>query len=329
MFKMNSWGTVTLIVVLLMIYGTVAGAASFDCAKAQTQLEKTICNDNQLNDADTKLGKVYFELMDLLSGVESDRLKQEQRSWLKSRTNYCSSNDARCLYTVYEERIKVLQANLSALIQESQPGKLRIENISQKIHESLPLMDFKIYWNDDTDWTNEIVKIEIYNSQNAQLLQQLTNLEESYCWAISFDDYNFDGFLDFRLSDLGAILGNVHGDVYLFDPKTDHYTLHKGLSNLTSIHVDHEKKRIYSDSRSRAGMVVTYETLTFTDDKLVVLFTRETLLDDEGGFEYLYISDKVYDKNGELKMTGTKKVKVDDLEERHFPIENIPLGELP
>ena len=101
-----------------MIAGFMLGqvqAASFDCAKAGTTLEKTICNNPQLNDADTQLGKVYSGLRKALSQADAKQLKKEQREWLKARTIACKADSVSCLLPVYAARVAVLQARLSAL----------------------------------------------------------------------------------------------------------------------------------------------------------------------------------------------------------------------
>ena len=91
-----------------------AFAASFDCTKAATTLEKTICNDPRLNAADTQMGDVYRQLRKTLTKPLANRLKQEQRDWLKTRTSYCQAHDADCMLPIYDARIAVLQSRLGS-----------------------------------------------------------------------------------------------------------------------------------------------------------------------------------------------------------------------
>lgn len=86
--------------------------ASFNCAKAATPLEKTICNSVRLDKADTKLGEVYGSLRKMLSAPEKERLKTEHVAWLKQRTMFCDARDVNCLLPVYEARVSVLSARL-------------------------------------------------------------------------------------------------------------------------------------------------------------------------------------------------------------------------
>lgn len=81
---------------------TTAQAASFDCAKASTKIEKLICSDAELSKLDEDLSKAY------LKSFERSDIKQKairsQRQWLKDRRNACQS--AECLKKEYVTRVK-------------------------------------------------------------------------------------------------------------------------------------------------------------------------------------------------------------------------------
>ena len=74
-------------------------AASFDCSKAGTQVEKAICSDPEL-------GRLDEELMAAYKKVAATERKA-QRAWLKYR-NTCGP-DVQCLTGMYESRIAVLE----------------------------------------------------------------------------------------------------------------------------------------------------------------------------------------------------------------------------
>jgi uncharacterized protein len=87
-----------------------SNAASFDCAKAETTSERTICADDRLSNLDEQLAKAYRSALAAVNGSDSARGKQlrvEQRIWLKRR-NQCQ--DSACLLEVYDERLRVLTA---------------------------------------------------------------------------------------------------------------------------------------------------------------------------------------------------------------------------
>ena len=108
-----------LLVFMALIFLVVpsAYAASFDCKKAETEMEKTICSDSRLSALDEDLAKVYGELRSQLKG-DADALSQltkSQHEWLAGLTQKKDGNIARaaskeCLIISYQKRIKELQA---------------------------------------------------------------------------------------------------------------------------------------------------------------------------------------------------------------------------
>lgn len=78
-------------------------APSFDCGKATTLVENTICGDGKLAQLDVLLAGSYSSMMssDIGDGARA-ALKADQRAWL-SRRNQCSSKS--CLAEIYETRI--------------------------------------------------------------------------------------------------------------------------------------------------------------------------------------------------------------------------------
>ena len=63
-----------------MIFPLIAfSKPSFDCAKATTKVEKTICSDDELAELDLELSKVYSEKRSLAN------VKSSQKKWIKNR----------------------------------------------------------------------------------------------------------------------------------------------------------------------------------------------------------------------------------------------------
>jgi uncharacterized protein YecT (DUF1311 family) len=99
-----------------------AGAASFDCAKARTKVEKLICADPQLSRQDSELAAAYAEALKVWDGRIAAYVKMTQRGWVGSRTLlppgqdmggvYCNDDDSRlsCLRDIHAERIAVLRS---------------------------------------------------------------------------------------------------------------------------------------------------------------------------------------------------------------------------
>jgi len=85
--------------------------ASFDCAKAKTKIDKLVCGDPKLSEADEKLNAVYNDVL-AKSPVPEDT-KQQQLEWVKERRNPCKSTD--CLQQAYTSRISDLEKQLEKL----------------------------------------------------------------------------------------------------------------------------------------------------------------------------------------------------------------------
>jgi len=103
------WGKLFIITVLLGLFSTQAIAASFDCNKAASWLEKTVCSNPELSKLDEELAKAYHDALASLSREGQKETKQYQRQWLKELSS-CQS--VGCLKDVYKERIKQLQHSL-------------------------------------------------------------------------------------------------------------------------------------------------------------------------------------------------------------------------
>lgn len=78
----------------------VAIAASFDCSKASGWIEKAICTNSEISDADDALDLKYRELLG--NTKEKEGLIKSQRRWLKKRNAVTSES---MLFRVYEDRL--------------------------------------------------------------------------------------------------------------------------------------------------------------------------------------------------------------------------------
>lgn len=79
---------------------TRRGGASFDCAKARSNVELLICADADLAALDSRMATLYSAARRSQPGAADAQL-----AWIKAR-NKCS--DASCLYGTYEDRIRQL-----------------------------------------------------------------------------------------------------------------------------------------------------------------------------------------------------------------------------
>jgi uncharacterized protein len=98
-----------IIIILYAFFSANANAASFDCNKAISKMEKTVCANPELSKLDYNLAKAYHDALNSLSPEGQNETKQYQKQWLKKISSY--TNDSG-LKDAYEERIKQLQHSL-------------------------------------------------------------------------------------------------------------------------------------------------------------------------------------------------------------------------
>ena len=77
-------------------------AASFDCRKASTGIERVICDDPKLSRLDSKMGRLYHKVKHIPG------MKSKQQGWVHHRNIFCGSSDG-CLIGETEDRIVVLK----------------------------------------------------------------------------------------------------------------------------------------------------------------------------------------------------------------------------
>lgn len=107
---------IVITIVLGALSATKGHAASFDCKKAGTQVEKAIC-------ATPKLGQLDEDLMAAYKKVAATE-KQSQRAWLEYR-NTCGP-DLQCLIEMYKSRIAVLERAARSQISTSSKNLLPV-----------------------------------------------------------------------------------------------------------------------------------------------------------------------------------------------------------
>lgn len=80
---------------------------SFNCGKARTWVEKTICRDPVLADKDRRMASAYNSLLEQSRegggpGTDLSGFRNEQRAWLRER-NRCRTRA--CIHAAYDRRI--------------------------------------------------------------------------------------------------------------------------------------------------------------------------------------------------------------------------------
>lgn len=107
-----------------LVLAATAQAASFDCGKAGTKVEKLICADAELSKLDEELNAAYKSA--LQNKKQADTIKQAQKQWMKER-NGCSDSD--CVKRAYETQLSSLKIARTS----SEVGVAIKRNITQAI----------------------------------------------------------------------------------------------------------------------------------------------------------------------------------------------------
>ncbi len=92
------------VILILLMGARNIYAASIDCGKTKSAIEKTICDNDEILKLDETLDKAYqkaLERTDIKRGV-----RKSQRQWLKYERNICQTVD--CLKVAYKSRIQEL-----------------------------------------------------------------------------------------------------------------------------------------------------------------------------------------------------------------------------
>jgi uncharacterized protein YecT (DUF1311 family) len=88
----------------VFVIPAVVFAASFDCGKATSEVEKLICEDQELSKSDEALAALYAKALKHVA--DPLLLKRQQRAWLGNVRDQCP--DASSLREAYAKRIKEL-----------------------------------------------------------------------------------------------------------------------------------------------------------------------------------------------------------------------------
>lgn len=110
-----------LLVIFLCAWAFNTSAASFDCKKATSNTEKMICADIELSASDEYLAVFYKRAMAI--APDQNRLKQEQRAWLRE---VALCKEPVCARKLYYSRINALAElafnNVSLVCAKETPG---------------------------------------------------------------------------------------------------------------------------------------------------------------------------------------------------------------
>ncbi|MBM7061929.1 MliC family protein [Pseudomonas sp. UL073] len=87
-----------------------ASGPSFDCAKAQGQVEQQVCSSPELSALDRQMAALYAKAGQQVDAAGLKSLKATQRGWIKGRDDCWKAADvAQCIRYSYQVRLIELQ----------------------------------------------------------------------------------------------------------------------------------------------------------------------------------------------------------------------------
>lgn len=107
--------------IVLGLCGLASPALAFDCAKAQSRIEKAICADPSLKAKDDAMSKLYGEVKDLSTAPEQKMLARSQVAWIGEREKQCGDSSDKELGLCIRGQINNRIADL-AVKPDSGPG---------------------------------------------------------------------------------------------------------------------------------------------------------------------------------------------------------------
>ncbi|MFL1493627.1 lysozyme inhibitor LprI family protein [Pseudomonas antarctica] len=174
--------------VALLCAGTPAWAASFDCKKASTPVELSLCANPELSRLDTTLGEHYRRALGKLQGTPRATLRSDQRAWLKTR-DACGSNTA-CLQPL-------LSLRLIEVGKLTQPDTAELDAIIASIPEHpaeaaqglrrFPRNELAAAW---------LVYLQHFEPQSGVTVQQAQEKRQQVLEALKTDSYPWEVFQD-------------------------------------------------------------------------------------------------------------------------------------
>ena len=96
--------------VLVMATSAHTSEPSFDCAKAEGQVQQLVCSDDGLAELDRQLATAYQTALETLPPDDVSQTKAQQRGWIKGRDECWKADEvSQCVTAAYRTRIVELQ----------------------------------------------------------------------------------------------------------------------------------------------------------------------------------------------------------------------------
>ncbi len=102
------------VLALLLAWTPLAGAVSFDCAKASSAIERLLCTDQRLDASDEWLARRYAALVAVVPTAQRQGVRSAQQVWLAQRDGCLAQPDpGACLKQRIELRVRALDSQFA------------------------------------------------------------------------------------------------------------------------------------------------------------------------------------------------------------------------
>lgn len=105
--RLGMCGVRVILAAAILVAPGVVDGASYNCYRATTSVEKTICANEVLSKLDEQVAKAYKSA--ILMSDNPGRIKSQQQEWLSNVRNQCKNET--CLKDAYENRLAQLTAS--------------------------------------------------------------------------------------------------------------------------------------------------------------------------------------------------------------------------
>lgn len=216
---------IRILLLTIFLAANTASAAGFDCTKARSKVEISICTNPTLSALDEELSRMYKKVLRYDEHIEQ---KKKQRKWLSER-NLCV--DQECIQGLYLTRVK----ELNLLLVQSRP-------YGTCTHKDGRIL-FLLCSNAELSNLNEnhnVMFFRIFENATAEEIYILLTAKNSYARKIHGCASRIS---EHSLESDSIIMSCLHdvlqqeGD-FLEKSAVDHSTILAGVSQFTQIDVD-------------------------------------------------------------------------------------------
>lgn len=220
-----SFREILLFLALNLIYIVPIYAASFDCSKANNNVEKIICSDSTISKLDNDLNIAY-----VLAAKSNDfnSITTSQYDWIKER-NLCK--DKNCIIESYNQRINELTTHSSAFMRHIRKTKVDLyTEKTWKLIDVLNTSKIANYYNSDV-WGLDLPKNTsvwgIYQAKNGDIVVGLSSgKNKKYKWLDEKDGFRM---ISIFTENVWKVSGN---DNMFYDTKVNNGNL-ESMKNIT------------------------------------------------------------------------------------------------